>query len=275
MRYALTLGLVSLAACGPDLGPVPAPATSTVPVAPLASASSLASGAAPAATPAAAPSFAPSAALPAPPEPVWRLTTDRAGACAEALAVQLHPQPELKPAFQRDGQHWFTFEAFARTLAVAVDDEDCTAELAPAVGSSERFADVATARRYLKLADRAWRVVNGDRHVKAYCADLETRKAQHPNLRGCVMWIDHRPDDLCTDPVPKVDPKAGPSAQWEALRHRCLWIFYVGEDMTTHTNNQYRLVVDAQRGQLIGVYTAGGPILAKDWYAGVTHPQSP
>lgn len=273
MKYLLALGFL-VAACGPERGAVPAPASSSAPVDPSPSASAVPSASAPVATAPVATGAPPAAPIP-PPEPVWKLTTDQAGACAETLAAKLQPRPELKPAFKRDDQHWFTFKTFGRTLAVVVDDEDCTATLAPAAGSSQSLADVATARRYLKLADRAWRVVNGDRHVKAYCAELEDRKAQHPNLQGCVAWVDHYPEDLCTDPIPKVDPKAGPSAQWAALAHRCLWTFYVGEDMTTHTNNQYRLVVDAERGQLIGVRTAGGPITAKDWYAGVTDPLSP
>ncbi len=89
------------------------------------------------------------------------------------------------------------------------------------------------------------------------------------------MWLDHYPEDLCTDPIPKVDPKGGPSARWIPLDHRCAWTFYVGENMTTHTNNQYRLVVDADRRQLIGVRTAGGPIMAEDWRRGVTAPLAP
>ncbi len=212
--------------------------------------------------------LAPSASA-VPPRPA--LSATQAAECAAKAARTVAAQPTLTPApSSHSALHWFTFDVpDGQPLAVAVEDATCIGGIAPEVGSDVRF-DGATAKRFLALRKRAIGVVQSDAEVKSICKRLERLKAEHPNLQGCVKWLEHFPSDLCNHPPPAL---IGPPEEHLAqiLQRECHWHFYLGESMTTHTSRHFTLIVDAHRGRLIGARSAAGSAFgAKTWRAAPT-----
>ncbi|MCA9621246.1 MAG: hypothetical protein KC731_19625, partial [Myxococcales bacterium] len=121
-------------------------------------------------------------------------------------------------------------------------------------------------------------VVQADGEYRALCERLEKLKPQHPDLRGCIAWVDAFPEDLCTTayvapaPPPDADPTDPMVRQFaliEHIQHPCHWQFYLGERMDTHTNRHFTLAIDPTRRQVIGATdTAGHPTPGDLWRRG-------
>jgi len=226
----------------------------------------------PPATSTSAPAAPPPAETAAAPAPL-KLTVEQAETCAVRAATALAPQPKLRhiPPWTEGARiHWFEVPVGkGRTLGIAVDDADCSAALSPSVTSDVRF-DVPTAKRFVALRDKVWRVVDRDPEWKGLCKRLEALEAQHPNLLGCFAFISRFPEDLCTTPAPP--PAPGSLAQdHDRLNHPCYWHVYLGEQMGTHTNRHATLVVDAGKLCRVGLLLPNGQAVLG---TGPAHPGS-